>query len=778
MDESTVTNVEPQVIETDNAAVAEQPAVVEQATPMDSNTTYQNVPQQELAIDPNKDFTQNVVQDTIQIANQQAVTANAGQAMNRFLTQEYSYNPEEAGTYWVAGGINDKETQMMFLNTIINEEMYDEMDLQKYYYDTTMATARAYAAQKEKETAYGYYRAAQEKAIAEAQLTGWYMPAEGQYMLMNYEAAQVKLEDPDATPEEIAKAQRISGTTEQWFAANKIGPKGMKCLSMMNYEENVRHNTIMGELQKEANKIAAAGAAASSAAADLQLRLQKFQLEEYELQTGHNITKEIGLDNKDVIGHDLADYDNKYQALKGYKGNTTGEAISQMLMHDPDSYAAVLMSSDKKWIDGILKSNGHDPEEFYTRYEAKLGDNILKENKEANGNILDESRLNKTGQRIANGEGKNKEIYSFTSTGENGEPETRLYYKDNNGVFKQITDENTKIIIKDYVENVGDKYYGFTTNDLTYDGEAINVGNKMDASRMPGSYTYNIDAYKSLTDKQKSAIEGKEQDGWHVVDGAYSTKKKNTLIVMQDKDGKYYEVENDGKVQELTDKEHLKFETIDAEEGTTLFWVDKNGSISGRGDAPRLQGVTEKDANGKTYGNGRVVHDDYVFQKSMNIGDNIYVYINPDGSEVYLEKAKINGGGQEAWSITVISQKTAEEKTGKNLSSIGTNASNYQAGYIETKTGLNSKEIEAKNKQENKTDLDLGNVGGSAGGDTTRDATYDAQTTDVKEATYNKYELTNDPNKLLEAISDEEKNKQYKTGDQTTINKVPVKRNV
>ena len=54
------------------------------------------------------------------------------------------------GHTWVAGAINDNNTQMSFLQTLINEEMYDEMDLQKYYYDTNLATARAYAAQKKK----------------------------------------------------------------------------------------------------------------------------------------------------------------------------------------------------------------------------------------------------------------------------------------------------------------------------------------------------------------------------------------------------------------------------------------------------------------------------------------------------------------------------------------------------------------------------------------------------------------------------------------------------
>ena len=168
--ENEVLNSQPTVVESNatdtNVATVSEPTVVEQATPMDNNVTYDNVPK--IEIDPNKDLTQNVIQNAITVEHNNNVSMNAGSAMDNFLNNEYDYDKNEAGTYWVAGAINDVNTQMSFLNAIINEEMYDEMDLQKYYYDTTMATARAYAASKEKETAYGFYRAAQEKAIAEA----------------------------------------------------------------------------------------------------------------------------------------------------------------------------------------------------------------------------------------------------------------------------------------------------------------------------------------------------------------------------------------------------------------------------------------------------------------------------------------------------------------------------------------------------------------------------------------------------------------------------------
>lgn len=419
MDDTLVTNAEPQVVETDNSAVVSQDInvtpqddgsqVVEQATPMDDNVTYNNI-QVEPAINTDRDFTQNMIENAIHIDHDINQDNNAGVAMDNFLNHEYDYDRNEAGTYWVAGAINDVDTQMSFLNTLINEEMYDEMDLQKYYYDTTMATARAYAAQKKKETAYGFYRAAQEKAIAEAELTGWYMPAEGNYMLGQYTVAQNVLEDPNAPDDARARAQRISGTVEKWFSANQISTRGIKCLNMMNYEENVRHNTIMGELQHEANQIAAAGNSIAAAGNDLKLREFKFQLEEYELQTGHNITKEIGLDNDNTIGHDVQKDYPKYQNLGGFKDGTvrvpkinkeTGKiettprkdangkvvkdkkgnvikdpvyeernvtALANLLSNSPQYYSAILGATNSSYVNSVLEANGIDSKDMYVKY--------------------------------------------------------------------------------------------------------------------------------------------------------------------------------------------------------------------------------------------------------------------------------------------------------------------------------------------------------------------------------------------------------------------------
>ena len=225
-----IATTEPTVVEsantsTENTAglsqVVESPTVVDQATPMDSNTTYNSIPKEETML-------QKTLKEAVAIERELNLETNNTTYMDKFLNEEYDYDKNEAGTYWVAGAINDVETQMGFLNTLINEEMYDEMDLQKHFYDTNLATARAYAAQKNREVAYGFYQAAQEKALAEAELTGWYMPAEGAYMLGQYNIAESTLKNKDATSQEISKANRVINTVEKWFGANQISSRGLK----------------------------------------------------------------------------------------------------------------------------------------------------------------------------------------------------------------------------------------------------------------------------------------------------------------------------------------------------------------------------------------------------------------------------------------------------------------------------------------------------------------------------------------------------------------------
>lgn len=702
MDETLTTNAtEPTVVESANTSdvntagyaqtqdISDGSQVVETSTPMDNNVTYDNVPDASQNIDLNQTLGQNILQRAVQSSYQTNLDANSGSAMDQFLSQDYDYDKKEAGTYWVAGAINDVETQMTFLNTLIREDMYDVMDLQKYYYDTTMATARAYAASKEKETAYGLYRAAQEKAIAEAQLTGWYMPAEGNYMLAQYAVAQNVLNSDAATNDEIARASRISGTVEKWFNANQIGTRGIKCLNLLNHEENVRHNTIMGELQKEANQLAGQANGINAAANDLKLREFRFQMEEYELATGQNITKEIGLDNDDFLGHDIKnnpEYE-KWQALRG--GNNLQE-----ILQNEDSFSSILGVRNSKWLEDSLGADNY--KETKGRYDAALGQKKLQTATEKGGNTLSEEDLNQTKFKIASGEtGAGKDIYTFT-TMENGKPVTKVYYKDGD-VFKQVTSD---------VKLTGDKKisdvaYNFSSTPLEYNNQGIAVGSFNYADQEGTISSKN--GYKNYSKKQNATMQEKQEQGWKVVDGTISTQKQNSSVVMsKDIDGvtKYYEVEHNGAWHEITDTEKIHSITISGKEGDTVFTVRENAF--GNPDhttSTNTNVMKETTLSGKETGSANLwdgSHGKQVHEQFRSIGttfdgsrmSEVVSYTNPDGSTVYLEGKETGHVNGNSYTYKIISKERAAELTGKSvdtLSGYETSRDNYRNSYIPAK---------------------------------------------------------------------------------------------
>lgn len=551
-----VTTVEPTIVE----STPSEAQIVEQSTPMDSNVTYNNI--SEPTFNPGMEPVQNLINDAVTIERDMNVANNAGKAMNNFLTNKYDYNKNEAGTYWVAGAINDTNTQMSFLQTLINEEMYDEMDLQKYYYDTNLATARAYAAQKSMETAYGFYRAAQEKALAEASLTGWYMPAEGQYLLGQYTVAQRTLEDPDATPEQLAKADRVLKTTEEWFAANQITTRGIKCLSMLQFEETVRNNTVMAELENEANQIAANQNAAASAMAALNLREFKFSVEEAELLAGRDYSSAIGLDdNKGYIGHHSDDYDLDLN-LDGYENTST------MLIDSPYWYNAVLTARGRTYVDNILKSAGYDAQGYYDYYnDQKLFDTIiteeLKDYKE--GSTADDltylsreiptDKMHKLDITTTNG----REMYTFAG---------RVYVKDRYGVMQQVV-SNIEVKKDGEISNVANEVVNFTTDTLSYKGKNWYAGDV----RQSQVVEYNPDGITFASDTQKEKVIDLQREGYVLIQGARSNKGINADIVMMDKDGNYYEVSNVyGDVKEI-DEDNIFYGPAWYESGSTATEV-------------------------------------------------------------------------------------------------------------------------------------------------------------------------------------------------------------
>ena len=572
---TTTPATEPTIVESANTAtentaglsqVVENPTVVEQATPMDANVTYNNLPK--IEYQPTMDATQNAINMYVKTENAVNQTANAGTAMDKFLNQDYDYDKNEAGTYWVAGAINDNNTQMSFLETLINEEMYDEMDLQKYYYDTNLATARAYAAQKKKEVAYGFYRAAQERAFAEGELTGWYMPAEGRYMLGQYTVAQNTLENPDATEEEKAKATRVTTAAEKWFSANQLTTRGIKCLAMMNYEENVRHNKVMGKLQEQANKYAASQAAAGARSAEIAELNFRFQVEEEELDTGFDYSYAIGLDDEEYIGHNPKDY-KEYQALRGY------ETTKELLKKDPVHYQQILTATSTENLKNILGDEYFDVHKNYKNDQAIAS---FKAEIDSTDKISDTSAgFDSTNRKTSDGYEVKYVIV--------GDKAVVGYFKD--GLWNSITDEKATFSngksIKEYIENQYGKGSMDTTgiNSITIDGKEYRFGRSSMAEN-PTSYTslsemnYKkaYDSYNSnnnFTEEINNIIKASESEEGYTYDGKVYKNLKYESRKMDEKNFNEYNIfsaEVEGETQyfsiAIKGKDKVKIHKVNA----------------------------------------------------------------------------------------------------------------------------------------------------------------------------------------------------------------------
>lgn len=766
MEDQVVTNTpaaEPTIVEstatdTNVATNVEAPAVVDQATPMDANVTYNNLPKVEYQ--PTMDITQNVVNAYVQTENTKNQNANAGVAMDKFLTQDYDYDKNEAGTYWVAGAINDNNTQMSFLETLINEEMYDEMDLQKYYYDTNLATARAYAAQKKKEVAYGFYRAAQERAFAEGELTGWYMPAEGRYMLGQYTVAQNTLENPDATEEDRAKATRVATAAEKWFSANQLTTRGIKCLAMMNYEENVRHNKIMGELQKEANAIAASGAAASAKAAEIAELQFRFKVEEQEMDMGYDFSYEIGLDNERYIGHNPKDY-KEYQGLKGYS------SVKDMLMYDPVHYAQVLQFSSEQHIRDLL---GEDYSKATYNYEGYKGNAILdKSVQENNGNVLSESGLTAQGKfgsknKPSDIDPNDTNIYRFYSTNPTtGEPELRLYYKNKYGSYKQLTSTDYELNNGKSLDTIIDKNY-FVKSELTYNGETVQVGPITDMNDFSG--TFNPENY-NVSKNQAKTIKEKQSEGWKVKDGAISVDNINADIVMErynpeTKKMEYAEVSNvKGDFKIVTQEYDIRFLQIESKTGDRIGTVAEDGNIDINSE---IADWKEYDLEGKVYTDDfiSVVHIDAAesqFEKiKTNDGSEMYAYKQPDGSTLYAKATPMENDPSRK-DLVIISSDEASKSF--DVDTYESNRVEYNNGVKSTKEISKDDVTKEITKQDTKDDTEISNKSSGASSSQTKTGNKVDYKGEVTQTSYEKREKVtmDDRPVVLDDLHKEEENK-------------------
>lgn len=668
-----------------------------------------------------------IAQQEIHTAREDAYRTQ-GYGLESWIKDKYDYDAREAGTYWVAGAINDVNNQMGFLQAFINEDMYGEADLKKHFFDQNLAIARGYANQKSFETAYGFYRAAQEKALAEAEGTGWYMPPEAGYLLGQWSIAEETLANPNASTEERLKADAVKRTASSWFAANNITERGIKCLNLMYFEENTRHNEEMLRLQRQANEIQQLANEASNkqnaAQHELALREYEFQMGEMELDLGFDITDDGIIGHTGEDGKRFGFYNSTEDWIKGNFSKAFDSLGQDMVKH----YL------------------GDQYQRHYDIYEANIGDSILKssydENKKA---ILGDDTLNMEPYIISSTAGikdlgSDKHIYSFHST-ENGEPVTRYYYKDKNDVFQQIT--STDIALQNN-KTLADYSKNFTSDSLVYKGELVQVGNKISYEGLTfNKFLQSNNKYYNSTNTMDT-VEEYTKKGYIIKLGYYSTQGLDAFTVMEDSEGNLIEVSNEyGSVKNINKDQIKGFDITINSEGKLLINKGKGHSAEHNREKLLNNTILLED------------HNDYNVYATV-AGDDIFIYKQEgSGTTINGGKSIITGAKNRTiknqvsyTSNDAVTFDKCTELSVNDLTKEGKvqleNLQNYMNGYqpapekTETKAGLNSDAIIKKNdgkdigKYDPEVEAYVGDM--STGNTNARDISLDEKDTKDKDS--------------------------------------------
>lgn len=218
------------------------------------------------------------------IAAKQEIDAAAASAWNNYFAAEYSARQTQDKMGWSGGQKQASDLQVSFLQAESAANMYTQDELQRYGVESKLSIARMYADANQKALALEYYQDAVDKAVSEANLTGYYVPPEASEMFIQQDAADKILNDPYATESAKARARSVIANCEQYYAnlgfergtrVDENGKvvtewRGIKTLATLQHEETVRNNKVNEELQRQANDISRAQLAATKESIKIQ----------------------------------------------------------------------------------------------------------------------------------------------------------------------------------------------------------------------------------------------------------------------------------------------------------------------------------------------------------------------------------------------------------------------------------------------------------------------------------------------------------------------------
>lgn len=170
------------------------------------------------------------------LENRQQLESQGQQLQDQVAMDQYNRNQGAEKAGWTGGYILDTERQMGYLKQTIQSQMYGQMELQKYGYDTSLAAARLAYDTNRYDLALEYYNTALSRAVTEAEITGYYVSPETQEMLDQYAIASKALNENH----DDAQAQKVLGAVYEWFESHGISKNGVETFEHITQERAYR----------------------------------------------------------------------------------------------------------------------------------------------------------------------------------------------------------------------------------------------------------------------------------------------------------------------------------------------------------------------------------------------------------------------------------------------------------------------------------------------------------------------------------------------------------
>ena len=199
----------------------------------------------------------------------QSINEAATQAMDQFFSAMYGSNQTMDKMGWDGGGqVISEERKTSFLKAATAANMYTKDELQRYGVESQLQVARMYAEADMKAYALELYQDELDKAVREAELTGWYISPEASEIMKQQDLADKILNNPSSSAADRARAQKVRSAAYAYYdklgftkeAINEKGETmtypGVKVLAQYELEETKRANQAAERLQQQANDIA------------------------------------------------------------------------------------------------------------------------------------------------------------------------------------------------------------------------------------------------------------------------------------------------------------------------------------------------------------------------------------------------------------------------------------------------------------------------------------------------------------------------------------------